>query len=275
MDPHVRYIDEIQPLSDNDLYRVRGVEGVDWAVRVYKGSSRVNSPEGCLRAVFLIGLTLRPPPPECGVEEQPSASSPRAKHRRASRRHRIEVLRSGVPSRSEASPSEQWHHDERNGGQRDPEPAFPRLRAIAEEAAAGVDGDLCREAEQQRSHDPSGSTFQPFGALLIRAAIGFRPEPPADDNAAGRRCVRAASVLLTPAAPAPARRASHPVRRRRPGTSALRRAASTRLMLHRSWGSVASRASSQAMIWLVVTRSASRWLAARRGGFRIADLRFT
>jgi hypothetical protein len=107
MDPHVRYIDEIQPLSDNDLYRVRGVEGVDWAVRVYKGSSRVNSPEGCLRAVFLIGLTLRPPPPECGVEEQPSASSPRAKHRRASRRqcHRGPKLRppsSGITTREMA-----------------------------------------------------------------------------------------------------------------------------------------------------------------------------
>ena len=40
MDPNVQFVDDIKPLSDNDLYRVRGVEGVDWAVRLYKGLSR-------------------------------------------------------------------------------------------------------------------------------------------------------------------------------------------------------------------------------------------
>lgn len=56
MDPRLRYVDEIEPLSDNDLYRVRGVEGVEWAVPLYKGTTRVKSPEGRLRAVFLLGL---------------------------------------------------------------------------------------------------------------------------------------------------------------------------------------------------------------------------
>src|SRR5690554_5110956 len=33
MDPNVQYIDDIKPMSENELYRVRGVPGVDWAVR--------------------------------------------------------------------------------------------------------------------------------------------------------------------------------------------------------------------------------------------------
>jgi putative ABC transport system permease protein len=36
MDENVQFIDDIKPLSENDLYRVRGVEGVAWAVRLYK-----------------------------------------------------------------------------------------------------------------------------------------------------------------------------------------------------------------------------------------------
>src|SRR5215210_7989007 len=37
MDPKVQFIDDIKPLQDTELYRVRGVEGVDWAVPLYKG----------------------------------------------------------------------------------------------------------------------------------------------------------------------------------------------------------------------------------------------
>jgi putative ABC transport system permease protein len=56
MDPRLRFVDEIEPLSDNDLYRVRGVEGVEWAVRLYKGTTRMKSPEGRMRAVVLMGM---------------------------------------------------------------------------------------------------------------------------------------------------------------------------------------------------------------------------
>jgi len=56
MDPRLRSVDEIEPLSDNDLYRVRGVEGVEWAVRLYKGATRMKSPEGRMRAVVLMGM---------------------------------------------------------------------------------------------------------------------------------------------------------------------------------------------------------------------------
>ncbi len=41
MDPNVQFIDELKPLTDNDLYRVRGVPGVAWAVRIYKGQGRL------------------------------------------------------------------------------------------------------------------------------------------------------------------------------------------------------------------------------------------
>src|SRR6478735_12808956 len=41
MDPNVRYIDDVKPMIENNLYRVRGVEGVLWAVPLYKGQARV------------------------------------------------------------------------------------------------------------------------------------------------------------------------------------------------------------------------------------------
>src|SRR5437588_10608807 len=41
MDPNVEFIDELKPLTENDLYRVQGVPGVRWAVRFYKGQGRI------------------------------------------------------------------------------------------------------------------------------------------------------------------------------------------------------------------------------------------
>src|SRR4051794_27053814 len=40
MDANVRYIDDGKPMIENNLYRVRGVEGVKWAVPLYKGNAR-------------------------------------------------------------------------------------------------------------------------------------------------------------------------------------------------------------------------------------------
>src|SRR5262249_19047624 len=37
----VRYIDDTKPMLESNLYRVRGVEGVLWAVPLYKGNARV------------------------------------------------------------------------------------------------------------------------------------------------------------------------------------------------------------------------------------------
>jgi len=56
MDPNVQFVDDIKPLSDNDLYRVRGVPGVEWAVRLYKGLARGRLPDGNYRQIILLGL---------------------------------------------------------------------------------------------------------------------------------------------------------------------------------------------------------------------------
>jgi len=56
MDNKVRFIDEAPALPDTDLYRVRGVPGVEWAVRLYKGQVTARLEDGNFRAVVLFGL---------------------------------------------------------------------------------------------------------------------------------------------------------------------------------------------------------------------------
>jgi putative ABC transport system permease protein len=56
MDPDVQFIDDIKPLSENELYRVRGVPGVHWAVRFYKGLSRARLPDGNFQQIIMLGL---------------------------------------------------------------------------------------------------------------------------------------------------------------------------------------------------------------------------
>ncbi len=56
MDGQTQYADEIKALTENDLYRVRGVPGVEWAVRLYKGYTRATAPDGKFRQVILMGL---------------------------------------------------------------------------------------------------------------------------------------------------------------------------------------------------------------------------
>lgn len=55
-DPNLQFIDDIKPMSENELYRVRSVAGVDWAVRLYKGLARARLPEGTYQQVILIGV---------------------------------------------------------------------------------------------------------------------------------------------------------------------------------------------------------------------------
>ena len=40
MDPSVRFVDDIKPMLESNLQRVRGVKGVKWAVPLYKGNGR-------------------------------------------------------------------------------------------------------------------------------------------------------------------------------------------------------------------------------------------
>ncbi len=56
MDPKVQFVDDIKPLQDTKLLQVRGVEGVDWAVPLYKGSIRARLPNGTFQTCNVIGL---------------------------------------------------------------------------------------------------------------------------------------------------------------------------------------------------------------------------
>jgi putative ABC transport system permease protein len=56
MDNRVRYLDEAPGLQDSDLLRIRGVPGVAWAVRSYKGIVRARLEDGNSRNVRLTGL---------------------------------------------------------------------------------------------------------------------------------------------------------------------------------------------------------------------------
>jgi putative ABC transport system permease protein len=56
MDAKTQYVDEVKALPDQDLYRVRGVEGVEWAVPLFKATSRAKGPDGKFRGVILMGF---------------------------------------------------------------------------------------------------------------------------------------------------------------------------------------------------------------------------
>ena len=67
VDPQVQYIDDIKPLQDTEVLRVRGVKGVQWAVPLYKGSLQARLPDGTFQTCVVIGLddeTLIGGPPE-------------------------------------------------------------------------------------------------------------------------------------------------------------------------------------------------------------------
>jgi len=56
MDNKVRFIDEVPPLADGDLHRVRGVPGVAWAVKLYKSQLLTRLEDGNSRTVILFGI---------------------------------------------------------------------------------------------------------------------------------------------------------------------------------------------------------------------------
>lgn len=56
MDPNVQFVDDTKPMSESELQRVRGVPGVEWAVRLYKGLSRAKLPDGNFQQIILLGL---------------------------------------------------------------------------------------------------------------------------------------------------------------------------------------------------------------------------
>lgn len=67
MDQKVQFIDDIKPLQDTELFRVRGVEGVEWAVPLYRGLLKARLEDGNFQVCIVIGLddtTLIGGPPQ-------------------------------------------------------------------------------------------------------------------------------------------------------------------------------------------------------------------
>ena len=56
VDPRVKYIDDIKPMDDNAYLKVRGVEGVQWAVPLYKGTLSVRTKDGTYQSCSVVGL---------------------------------------------------------------------------------------------------------------------------------------------------------------------------------------------------------------------------
>jgi len=56
MNRNVKYIDDITPLQDTNLFRVRSIDGVAWAVPFFKGSIRARLANGKFQTCTLIGI---------------------------------------------------------------------------------------------------------------------------------------------------------------------------------------------------------------------------
>jgi putative ABC transport system permease protein len=56
MDPKTEYWEQTKALKDTDLTRVRGVPGVQWAVRLFKGNPVAKTLDGKFAVSFLVGL---------------------------------------------------------------------------------------------------------------------------------------------------------------------------------------------------------------------------
>jgi putative ABC transport system permease protein len=56
MDPKVQFIDDVKPLQDTELQRVRGVSGVEWATPLYKGMIQARLANGTFQNCNMWGL---------------------------------------------------------------------------------------------------------------------------------------------------------------------------------------------------------------------------
>ena len=56
MDEKVQFVDDIKPLQDTELYRVRGISGVAWAMPMYKGLLKARLADGTFQTCIVVGL---------------------------------------------------------------------------------------------------------------------------------------------------------------------------------------------------------------------------
>src|SRR5262249_36300756 len=60
MNSNVRYVDDLKAISDDDVFKVRGVPGVAWAVNLYRGQGQAQLENGNYQGVILMGLDDAP-----------------------------------------------------------------------------------------------------------------------------------------------------------------------------------------------------------------------
>jgi len=56
MDPKVQFVDDLKPMQDTQLYRVRSVDGVQWAMPLYKGLLKARLDDGGFQTCNVVGL---------------------------------------------------------------------------------------------------------------------------------------------------------------------------------------------------------------------------
>jgi putative ABC transport system permease protein len=56
VDPRVQFADDAKPMADSQLARVRSIDGVAWAVPLYKGNLRVRLDDGNFQSAIVNGL---------------------------------------------------------------------------------------------------------------------------------------------------------------------------------------------------------------------------
>ena len=56
MDPKVQFVDDIKSLQDTELFRVRGIDGVEWAIPFYKGLLKARLEGGNFQICNVCGL---------------------------------------------------------------------------------------------------------------------------------------------------------------------------------------------------------------------------
>jgi putative ABC transport system permease protein len=56
MDPKVQFVDDIKPMQETELYRVRGISGVEWAMPMYKGLLKARLTDGTFQTSNVVGL---------------------------------------------------------------------------------------------------------------------------------------------------------------------------------------------------------------------------
>jgi putative ABC transport system permease protein len=56
MDPTVQYIDDLKGMKETVLYRIRSIEGIDWAVPLYKGTIQARLTNGTFQTCIFLGI---------------------------------------------------------------------------------------------------------------------------------------------------------------------------------------------------------------------------